>query len=360
MEEKILKKTALAVMAAAILSCILVPAFPYLLQAADALAVAMEDEQTKEEKKMLQMSGVELLEYNNKKAKGEREKDPLLEGGLRLKLPLGVTAKDLEVKQDYLTQTVTVSIPYAGERYPYDYPMLGRSDNLESITFSIQSKYGVLEIKTDQVYEMNTSYNEDYFYLQFLTPHEVYDKVIVMDAGHGGEDFGIVRQGISEKDIDLDIVLKLKEIFEKADDISVGVYYTRTADTSLDEAVRKDLVEKTNADLFISVHNSSTQSGRISSIHGTQVMYNESAEGSKELAQLCLNEPTSALSSSDKGIRAADETATVYGCSIPALQIEVGFMTNQAELANLCTQEYQKKAAQGIYRTLLQALGTES
>jgi len=45
-----------------------------------------------------------------------------------------------------------------------------------------------------------------------LTPHEVYDKVVVIDAGHGGRAVGANKQGINEKDIDLAIVLKLKEI----------------------------------------------------------------------------------------------------------------------------------------------------
>ena len=356
MEERILKRTALTVMAAAIAACILVPALPYILKAADALAVAMEDEQTKEEKKKRKMSGVELLEYNNGKAEEEWEKDALLADGLRLELPLGVTGNDLEVAGDYLTQTVTVSIPYAGESYLYDYPMLGQNDIMESIDFESQKKYGILKMKMNQVYELNTSYNEDYFYIEFLTPHEVYDKVIVIDAGHGGEDFGVVKMGISEKDIDLDIVLKLKEIFDEANDTSVGVYYTRTTDTDLDAQIRKRLARKTNADFFVSVHNSSTQSGMMSSIHGTQVMYDETVEGSQRLAQIFQKEITDILESSDKGIRPAEEADDFGDCGVPAVQIEVGFMTNQAELASLCSQEYQKKAAQGIYQALLAAI----
>ena len=64
-----------------------------------------------------------------------------------------------------------------------------------------------------------------------MTPHEVYDKVVVIDAGHGGRAVGANKQGINEKDIDLAIVLKLKEIFDNSDQ-NIGVYYTRTDDSN--------------------------------------------------------------------------------------------------------------------------------
>lgn len=356
MEEKILKKAALAVMAVAIAACVLVPALPQILRAADALAAAMEDEQTREEKKKRKMSVIELLEYNNQHAEGSTGQEDLPENGIRLKLPLGVTGDDLNVTQDYLAQTITVSIPYAGESYLYEYPMQGCSEIMENIEFKIQQKYGILEFKTDQVYELETSWNEDHFDLQFLTPHEVYDKVIVVDAGHGDEDTGTVKQGICEKDIDLDIVLKLKELFDASEEGSVGVYYTRTADVNPDLQIRAELAEKTDADLFISVHNSETKSGMMSSIHGTQSVYNASGDGSQKLAQICQSEITAMLGSSDKGLRADDGTEVIAGCKMPAVLVEVGFMTNQTELADLCSQEYQKKAAQGIYQAVMRAL----
>ena len=254
-----------------------------------------------------------------------------------------------------MTQTVSITIPYAGEDYLYEYPMTGRSDPLKRITFGSSQKYGTIELITNQVYELETDFDEDYFYIRFLTPHEVYDKVVVVDAGHGGDDPGVTKQGICEKDIDLDIVLKLKEILEASADRSIGVYYTRTSDTNPTQASRMGLAEKTDADLFFSVHNNATKSGMMSSIHGTQVVYDEAEERSQALAQICLREMTAILGSSDKGLLAGDKTDVLYGCSRPAALIEVGFMTNQTELADLCSEEYQKKAAQGIYNAIVQA-----
>ncbi len=353
MEERILKKAAITALAAAVIACVLIPLLPRIIRAAQAWALAHEDEQTREERERRALFGIGLLEYDNKKAKGEWDRDAQLAEGLRLKLPFGVSGDDVKVSSDVLTQTVTVSIPFAGETYLYDYPMLGRSEILEELAFSGGGKYGTVAIRTGRVYELETSYREDYFYIRFLTPQEVYDKVVVIDAGHGGQDAGVTKQGVCEKDIALDIVLKLKEILDGAEDMSVGVYYTRTTDTGVGLDTRRQLAELADADLFVSIHGNATQSGMMSSIHGTQAVYDTAAGTAGELAQACVNELTAILGSSDKGTRAAEpKQDVVYGCSVPAVQIEVGFMTNQTELENLCSQEYQKKAAQGIYNVI--------
>lgn len=357
MEERILKKAALAACAAAVIACVIVPFLPRIIRSAQAWMQAVEYERTKEEREKRALSGVALLEYNNKRAEEEWQNDTRLEEGIRLALPLGVSGDDIKVFNDYLVQEVIISIPFAGDAYLYDYPMLGLSGPMEDIVFESRGKFGTLTLKTDMVYELDTSYDEDYFYIRFLTPHEVYDKVVVIDAGHGGEDQGVSKQGIHEKDIDLDIALKLKEIFDGAPDTSVGVYYTRTKDKGASLDTRKKLAEKAKADLFISIHNNATQSGMMSSIHGTQAVYDTQAPESKELAQACLDELTAILGSSDKGTRAARQgEEVVYGCSMPAVQVEVGFLTNQAELEQLCSQEYQKKAAQGIYNVISSVL----
>lgn len=126
----------------------------------------------------------------------------------------------------------------------------------------------MIEVTTNKVYELQTEYDAQNFYFNFLTPHEVYDKVVVIDAGHGGRAVGANKQGINEKDIDLAIVLKLKEIFDNSDQ-NIGVYYTRTDDSNPTFDQRVQLANKSDADLFISIHNNSTRSGRMSGTSGT-------------------------------------------------------------------------------------------
>ena len=256
-------------------------------------------------------------------------------------------------------QTITIKIPGADENYLYNYPMIGKSYHIDNLTYESESEYGVIEISLDSVVELQKTSDEHYIYMDFLTPHEVYDKVVVIDAGHGGNAPGATKQGINEKDIDLAIVLKVKELFDEAGDESVGVYYTRTDDSNPSLEQRVDMANKAGADLFISVHNNSTKSGRMSSINGTAVMYDEEKaseeNGSMQLAQICLEEMTAALGSTSKGIVKGHEIYIIRTAEMPVALIEVGFMTNQDELNRLNDEAYQKEAAQAIYNAIYRA-----
>ncbi len=88
-------------------------------------------------------------------------------------------------------------------------------------------------------------------------------------------------------------------------------------------------------------------------------MYDEKEDeteySSKRFAQICLEEVTAAAGSSNKGLVDGNEIHVIGNCKAPAALIEVGFMTNQAELEKLCSKEYQSKVARGIYQAVLRA-----
>ncbi len=359
MEEKILKKTAVFVLVIAIAACGTISYFPRLKTASEEFLTAMKEYQTKTKAEQLNMTGLEIMEYNNEQVKKETKEEPSFSGQIRLQLPLGVSGKDLSVTEDYLTRTVDIRIPYAGEDYFFEYPILGKADGIESLNYEFHKSYGIVQLVTEKVCELSSSYDGDYFYIGFLTPQELYDKVVVIDAGHGGDDPGTKKQGICEKDINLDILLRLKELFDASEDTSIGVYYTRTTDKNPEPKDRVGLANKSDADLFISIHNNSTKSGRMSSINGTQVMYDEVRSEkdpkAKEWAQICLEEVTTVTESSNKGLVAGNESYIIGNSKAPAVWIEVGFMTNQTELDKLRSRAYQSKAAQGIYNAIMRA-----
>ena len=75
---------------------------------------------------------------------------------------------------------------------------------------------------------------------------------VVLDAGHGGEDPGAIKNGIKEKDVVLDVVLKIGKILEKNKNIEV--IYTRKTDIFIGLRERANIANKAKANLFISVH----------------------------------------------------------------------------------------------------------
>ena len=209
----------------------------------------------------------------------------------------------------------------------------------------------------DHVYELKTEYDSAYYYFDFLTPQEVYDKVVVIDAGHGGRAPGANKQGVNEKEIDLDIVLQLKKILDE-DDHNIGVYYTRTDDSNPTFDQRVQLANKSDADLFISVHNNSDATGNFTKVKGTQVMYSESDDAklsSKKLAEICLKNVVDTTGSENRGLLKGDSIYIIRTSKVPVALIEVGFMTNYKELDLLNSTSYQKKAAEGIYNAINEA-----
>lgn len=300
-----------------------------------------------------QMSGLQMLEYNTEQAEESDEAE--FEQQLCIELPEGMGIDEVLINNDYVKQLITVQIPEVGNDYFVEHPLLGRSNHINDLYMAD----GRIEITMDAVYEPQCTVEDGRLYLDFLRPQDIYDKVIAIDAGHGGGAPGAIKQGIMEKDINLAIVRELKELLDK-NDRNIGVYYTRTEDVNPTFEQRAQLGGKAGANLFISVHSNSTVDGLMSGYNGTEVMYDElkSEEGfsSKRLAQICLEEITASMGSKDNGVTYGNSIYIIRNSEVPVALIEVGFMTNQEELDNLTSPGYQKKAAQGIYNAILRAL----
>lgn len=275
---------------------------------------------------------------------------------LKIELPPGIAMEDLRISNDYLTQTIYIKIPVDSEDYFADYSVRGSCDHIAAISYYREGAKGVISFSMDRVFELSQEYEEGYLYLDFVDPHEIFDKVIVVDAGHGGRAVGATKLGISEKDINLAIVLELKKLLDE--DENIGVYYTRINDTNPTLDQRVALANRVEADLFISVHNNASSKGILTNECGTQVLYSQSDTSqlsSKRLAQICLENVVDATGSNNMGLLKGDEIRIVRNSEVPVALIEAGFMSNREELELLNTQEYQQLVAEGIYEAIQQA-----
>ena len=352
MEQKVMGAfTAIILAVVIIMSCILI-----YVPNMHIIALKIEDSKLTGGRvsvmEMLRASDLEL------RGEGEETRDSVLKGHqIRLTLPKNVTSASVSIEDIYVDRTVAISINGIGKDYFEQYPMRGESNNIVDITYDSENLLGVIEITLDKVLEAKMTSEGEFIYIDFVDPHEVYDKIVVVDAGHGGNVPGATKMGVNEKDINLDIVLELKKLFDRSDK-NIGVYYTRTDDSNPAFENRVGLANDSNADIFLSVHNNSTASGRMSSIIGCEVMYEggDSTGESKELAEICLNHLLKELGAKSKGTVVGDEVYIIRMSKVPVALVEVGFMTNQKELENLQDKEYQRKAAQALYDAVLEYL----
>ena len=185
-----------------------------------------------------------------------------------------------------------------------------------------------------------------------------YDKIIILDAGHGGEDSGAVGvNGVLEKDLNLQIALEIGRIFEEKNYV---VVYTRTDDHLLYteeqniKGIRKinDLknrcrfAEKYPESIFISIHMNSFGSAKYS---GLQVYYSGNNEESRLLADTIQNRVATDIQKDNKRvIKRGNDMYILENINNTAVLIECGFLTNEEECKKLSEKEYQKQLSFSI------------
>jgi len=185
------------------------------------------------------------------------------------------------------------------------------------------------------------------------------EKVIVIDAGHGGWDPGKVSDaGNLEKDINLQIAAKLQAFLELSD---ASVHVIRLDDTALgdrkvsDMRGRAEIINNSKADVLISIHQNSYKTG---DIKGVQTFYYPKSEESKVLAEKIQNTLKQELNQvNNRGAKAEDSYYMLKKTEIPAVIVECGFLSNKEEANLLSTSEYQEKIAWGIYKGILDYFG---
>ncbi|MCH5184548.1 MAG: N-acetylmuramoyl-L-alanine amidase [Oscillospiraceae bacterium] len=185
------------------------------------------------------------------------------------------------------------------------------------------------------------------------------DKIIVIDAGHGGSDPGAsgTLGGVvyEEKNINLSVALKVADILRNN---GCNVQMTRTGDTYPTLEERSALANSLNAALFVSIHSNSYEQ---SSANGTEVYYSEQNNGSaygitsSRVAEYVLSSMMAQMDTRNRGVKTANHVVTRTS-NMPAILIELGFLTNESDMSKLCDDGYQNAIAQGIADGIIQSL----
>jgi len=213
-----------------------------------------------------------------------------------------------------------------------------------------------LLVELDDVYATILYEDEEYYYINLKDPKEVYEKILVIDAGHGGKDAGALSWGDQyyEKNINLAILLQLKELLDKE---NIKVYYTRTADDKVFLRPRVSLANSVDCDFFISIH---CNANEVSWPNGSEVYYYDTefkGVKAKDLANLFLDElgKTISLKKNEVMIKQDKEIYILHNAAVPAILIEVGYLTNNKDMEYLSKEENRKAIAQGIFNGIMKA-----
>lgn len=189
----------------------------------------------------------------------------------------------------------------------------------------------------------------------------VTNKTIIVDAGHGGIDPGKLADDkvTKEKDINLKISLKLRELLESSGAL---IILTREEDVSLYEEGenkttrekynenlknRKKIIKESNADMFISIHLNAFEQSKY---YGAQTFYPKGKEESEKLSKYIQGELKRVVDkTNNREIKPSQDIYVLKENEIPSALIECGFLSNEKEAQLLIDEKYQEKIAWSIY-----------
>ncbi len=166
-------------------------------------------------------------------------------------------------------------------------------------------------------------------------------KVIVIDAGHGGSDPGAVSNGLREKDLTLSVALKTRD---KLEALGYKVIMTRATDSFPSLGDRYKLANAQSADAFISIHINAATAGA----SGIETFYTpKSGQDRAGFAKSIQDELINSLGAKNRGVKTAN-FAVIKNTNMVSILTELGFITNVNEAKQLSTDSYQEKAAAAI------------
>ncbi len=175
-------------------------------------------------------------------------------------------------------------------------------------------------------------------------------KTVVVDAGHGGTATGAKYEGVSEKDINLKVAKKL-EVLLKAK--GYNVVMTRTDDSSVGLYDRADIANAVGADIFVSLHSNASATNL--QAQGIYTYYYPTSKQGSALATAIQGPVTQATGARDRGTMSAN-FVVLRETKMPAVLVEMGFMSTHEELMRLIDDSYQDKLATGVAEGIVRYL----
>ncbi len=171
---------------------------------------------------------------------------------------------------------------------------------------------------------------------------------VVVDPGHGGKDPGTLWKNTYEKDINLDIALKLEKLLKEA---GYKVVMTRDDDTYPNLSDRVQVAERNQADAFVSIHQNAVENS--TTISGMEIYCNEDSDSkSPDLANAIFDSVLEKTGAKSLGVVTDSDFVVVENNTRPACLIETGFLTTPSEREKLLDDDYQEKIAEGILEGL--------
>lgn len=226
-------------------------------------------------------------------------------------------------------------------------------DVVEKIEVFTKSGKTTLRFWQNRISVYSIKEEKDRYVVYAKNPKDVYDKVLLLDAGHGGKDPGASANGLVEKDLTLTLLQKVNDELDK----DIKVYLTRNSDTYPDNNSRARTANQI-ADAMVSIHMNAAEN---TLTNGTETLYknhdNDTGETltSKQLATLIQNSIIDATGNNNRGTVHRTDLLILNGTTVPSVIVEVVFISNVGDALKISREDYQDIVAEAIAEAIEEA-----
>jgi N-acetylmuramoyl-L-alanine amidase len=164
--------------------------------------------------------------------------------------------------------------------------------------------------------------------------------LVCLDPGHGGRDTGARENGVAEKDVNLDIALRAKQLLEA---MGYRVIMTRENDTYVSLAQRCAIANQAGATVFVSIHNNA----RPPDAAGTTTYHNFNSPNGERLATYIQWGVVARIKRPDRGVKEKN-LYVLRNSAMPAALLEGVFLTDATDARLIAQAQFRQKMAEGV------------
>lgn len=294
---------------------------------------------------------------------GEKESVILIEKlenmqfDIQIPLPFDLESLPLEDEDDYLNKKISVILPVDITDFLKNTPIFLNNEKILGVELftNVEGKTKVT-LSFEEMFAYRLYKTKDFIGVKLGKANEFYKKVIVLDPGHGDHDTGAIS--VDKKYKEKDIVLAVGHTFlkDKFKDSDIKVYWTREGNTFMSLKDRAHFASQIGADLFVSIHANAASNKKAL---GTETYYSvrnnnilPNGLSSYVMAGLFQKNLTSGMKTVNRGVKSNVFVVTNIN-TVPAVLLELGFMTNSKDIAMLSSPEKQEKMSEILYQTIV-------
>jgi len=272
-------------------------------------------------------------------------------GSFMIPLPENVRAEDVVMENRYMERELWIHIQSEDAQFYGENAVSGDISAILEGRYEIQADGILLKFTMDRLQEYRSTMNDEILEVAGCKPGEMYPFIVVIDPVGGGSENGLCGYVYREKELALQIAKLVQKNCTLSD---VKLYFTRTEDIEVAAEERTALIQDVDADFYIRI--GAAENAAEEGIYGIQCYYNEEyfipGFGNVELADIVTRAVTIAASNRALGLIPAEEDSILKEINVPAVQLSVGYLSNEQERNLLQQEAYLEKLAEGILNAI--------